>query len=102
MPESCGNCYFFMEHKGELCVRFPPPQQARVHPRDWCGEWEQGKETSETPKKPLPTLYPPAQSVTFNDKDGAPPLPPVGRTVPGSLTKAERLKNFGDLAGRLK
>lgn len=39
MKDCCGNCAFFDIERGDLCVRFPPPQQALVRVMDWCGEY---------------------------------------------------------------
>ena len=90
--ECCGNCMFFAEHKGETCVRFPPPQQARVLDDDWCGEYVT------VPKREKPMA---------DDKPdpGRPYILPEGvaaAPAPKPQTKADRLSGFGDLARRIK
>ena len=92
--QCCGNCMFFAEHKGETCVRFPPPQQARVLDDDWCGEYEPRK----APAKPITK-----QELDYDPYRAELPISkPDLVTGQKPRTKAERLSAFGDLAGRLK
>ena len=87
----CGNCYFFVPQWGNLCVRFPPPQQSTVLEDRWCGEYQ-----------PMPKEHKPMteEELRYNKE-----LHAAGVAAPPPekpQTKKERLSSFGDLAGRLK
>ena len=90
--ERCGICRFFIEERGDLCVRFPPPQQALVRDDDWCGEFD----VRPKPAKPMTK----AEVMNYH------PYSLDEREEPAAVekprTKAERLSSFGDLARRIK
>lgn len=84
VDDRCGNCEFFDAERGDLCVRFPPPQQAIVRTMDWCGEYQRVAPVDEEPRAP------PKQQDLARATLGA------KRTV--ALSKSEHLKSFADLA----
>lgn len=90
MKDCCGNCAFFDTERGDLCVRFPPPQQALVRVMDWCGEYLREEDdingVVRTVAAPAPATPPPE------------PEKANGARAVLSLTKGQRLSSLADLA----
>ena len=117
--ERCGICRFFIEEREDLCVRFPPPQQAIVRNDDWCGEFE----VKPRPAKPMtksevmgynpykndiPHITSPAGSaaskiaIARECLDAETISQTSAREILGTKTKADRLSSFGELARKIK